>query len=228
MHAGSTKGGGTIFRRFRAWLLRLPNLESITWKPFIVYLIHGTVTLQLVQQISHEYIVLSCSIAATNLLVQKFKWREEPAIAILASVYVHAVLRRLVPNLATELHLTIRLLHVHPNASRVVGATHGEAQRANGQLSSLHGHAHLSDTKDNREVFSHGICGTKNVFETGLDCRAFAARVLLGLKSLLPHMGTDTLDLLASTLNLASEVRNEAQNSTPAVAQREDDVHTFE
>jgi len=46
----------------------------------------------------------------------------------------------------------------------------------------------------------------KVVFRTGLDCRSFAANVLLGLKCLLPHIGTDTLDLLAGSLALASQV----------------------
>lgn len=44
------------------------------------------------------------------------------------------------------------------------------------------------------------------LFQTGLDCRSFAARVIVGLKSLLRHIGADTLDLLAGSLALASEV----------------------
>lgn len=45
-----------------------------------------------------------------------------------------------------------------------------------------------------------------SIFKNGLDCRSFAACVLLGLKSLLPHLGTDTLDLLAGSLAVASKV----------------------
>eukprot|EP00903_Cladosiphon_okamuranus_P015729 g14518.t1 len=45
----------------------------------------------------------------------------------------------------------------------------------------------------------------KTVFKTGVDCRQFAAKVLLGLKSLLPHIGADTLDLLAGSIVLASQ-----------------------
>lgn len=115
------------------------------------------------------------------------------------------MIRRFVPSLATELHLTIRLLHVH---SEVVRSTTDrvlkseqdrlEDPSSNHVIASCLPVTRLQEVDDAPEL--------KIVFRTGLDCREFAANVLLGLKSLLPHIGADTLDLLAGSLALASQV----------------------
>lgn len=125
------------------------------------------------------------------------------------------MIRRFVPSLATEMHLTIRLLHVH-----------SEVVRSDGGRTSTLEHDHQDTLPSSRSLVAHlpvdmmakaredsvDIAGDqpakKVVFRTGLDCRYFAARVLRGLKSLLPHLGTDMLDLLAGSLALASQVKD--------------------
>lgn len=123
------------------------------------------------------------------------------------------MIRRLAPSLATELHLTVRLLHVPPNFARS-SRPRGSVSESHHGLSPRRSIAPTSsavDTDsqqrqgqgDNRQ---EGDLRAKCLFQTGLDCRSFAARVLVGLNSLLPHIGADTLDLLAGSLALASEV----------------------
>lgn len=145
-------------------------------------------------------------VSFTITVPQPCHWREEPALASLASLYVHVMLRRLVPSLATEMHLAVRLLHVHPNGARDLNAKSAIPGR-HGQPSSGCDLKLCSPAREMRhERSTDAVREAKIVFKTGLDCRAFAARVFLGLTSLLPHMGTDTLDLLSSSLALVSEV----------------------
>lgn len=142
--------------------------------------------------------------------------KTELTLPILASLYVHFMIRRLVPSLTTEIHLTVRLLHVHYDVIR------------GSSISSDHHHHHFLpghciapsptmagiDYKKKGDDRSDGCTDscineqpkTRVVFKTGRDCRLFAASVLLGLKPLLPHIGTEALDLLAGSLALASEV----------------------
>ncbi len=139
---------------------------------------------------------------------QEHRQRREQRLAILASLYVHVMTRRFVPSLATEMHLTIRLLHVH-----------SEVARSSSDATLTLGHDSGEDScPPSRSVEIRPLLATetsvdeidkpqaKVVFRTGLDCRSFAANVLLGLKCLLPYIGTDTLDLLAGSLALASQV----------------------
>lgn len=137
-------------------------------------------------------------------------------LVILASLYVHIMIRRFVPSLATEMHLTIRLLHVHSEVERstIDRVLTSEQGRHEDPSSSRHMAVTctaVAETRLKEREDSQGGMGdtfVKNiVFSTGVDCRSFAASVLLGLKSLLPHIGTDTLDLLAESLALASQVR---------------------
>lgn len=145
-------------------------------------------------------------------------------VAILASLYVHVMIRRFVPSLATEMHLTIRLLHVHSEVERSNDRVLMSEQECQEDPSSSR-HIAGSPTaaseirlKERKE--SQGGMNDKPekkiVFNTGLDCRSFAASVLLGLKSLLPHIGKDTLDLLAESLALASQVKISATYFTTA------------
>lgn len=67
----------------------------------------------------------------------------------------------------------------------------------------------------------------KCLFQTGLDCRAFAARVFLGLKPLLPHMGADILDLLAQSPALVSEVRGKTRSARCIAWYVRSDVDSF-
>lgn len=138
-------------------------------------------------------------------------------LAGLASLYAHTLLRRLVPNLATEMHLTVRLLHVHPSATRENGIESLKPEYLHGHPPLASEHAHTSGVEDSvGGVSADGLVEEKGVFKTGLDCRAFAARVMLGLESLLPHVGTDTLDLLMSSTTLSSEVRPSVENMPAA------------
>lgn len=117
------------------------------------------------------------------------------------------MIRRFVPSLATELHLTIRLLHVHSEIVRC-GADRVfklEQDRPEHPPSRISARARSPLTAETR-LKMDDTPGLKIVFRTGVDCRQFAANVLLGLKSLLPHIGADTLDLLARSLVLASQV----------------------
>lgn len=141
---------------------------------------------------------------------------QEPPLAIMASLYVHIMIRRFVPSLATEMHLTIRLLHVHPDVAR------GSSSTTVHSRSPALGQHHQRQPSSSRSIppspavdMGQGegdgcACEqppeAKTIFKNGLDCRSFAACVLLGLKSLLPHLGTDTLDLLAGSLAVATEV----------------------
>ncbi|CAN0383711.1 unnamed protein product [Ectocarpus sp. 12 AP-2014] len=130
----------------------------------------------------------------------------EQPLAILASLYVHIMIRRFVPSLATEMHLTIRLLHVHSEVTRSGGdrTLKLEQDRREDHVPSGSSAISSKEIRDDQHGTSHKP-GMKIVFKTGLDCRLFAAGVLLGLKSLLPHIGTDTIDLLAGSLALASQ-----------------------
>lgn len=118
------------------------------------------------------------------------------------------MIRRYVPNLATELHLTIRLLHVHSEVARsgTDRVLKLEQDLVEDPASSLI-NASGPPTAETRLQEMHDSPELKIVFRTGLDCRSFAANVLLGLKSLLPHIGMDTVDLLAGSLALASQVK---------------------
>lgn len=120
------------------------------------------------------------------------------------------MIRRFAPSLATELHLTIRLLHVHPEVVRsgipTDRASMSGQDRPEGPSSSCISTSSLP-TAETRLKEMDDTPELKIVFRTGLDCRQFAANVLLGLKSLLPHVGADTLDLLAGSLVLASQVK---------------------
>lgn len=134
----------------------------------------------------------------------------------MASLYVHIMIRRFVPNLATEMHLTVRLLHVHPDVAR--GSSSTTIQSSSPTL----GQDHQLQPSSSRSIppspavdmgqgEGDGCARVQPpeanvIFKNGLDCRSFAACVLLGLRSLLPHLGTDTLDLLAGSLAVASEV----------------------
>ena len=122
------------------------------------------------------------------------------------------MIRRFVPSLATELHLTIRLLHVHSEVVRGRGIPTDRALKSEQERledpSSSHISAGSPPTAETRLKEMDDTPELKVVFRTGLDCRQFAANVLLGLKSLLPHVGADTLDLLAGSLVLASQVKN--------------------
>lgn len=136
-----------------------------------------------------------------------------PALAILASLYVHIMIRRLAPSLATEMHLTVRLLHVPPNVARgsrprslVSEDHHGLPPWRNIAPTPPVVDTDLQQTESAGDNRQGGDLREKILFQTGLDCRSFAARVLVGLKSLLRHIGADTLDLLAGSLALASEV----------------------
>lgn len=118
------------------------------------------------------------------------------------------MLRRLVPSLATEIHLAIRLLHVHPSVARDVRSSNQEPRSPCGQASPGLGKMAGDCAADVQGGVDSEFTGSAaRLFSTGLDCRAFAARVFLGLKSLLPHLGPDTLDLLAGSSGLKSEVR---------------------
>lgn len=134
----------------------------------------------------------------------------------MASLYVHIMIRRFVPSLATEMHLTVRLLHVHPDVAR--GSSSTTIQSSSPTL----GQDHQLQPPSSRSIppspavdMGQGVgdgCARVQppeanvIFKNGLDCRSFAACVLLGLRSLLPHLGIDTLDLLAGSLAVASEV----------------------
>ncbi|CAM9099606.1 unnamed protein product [Ectocarpus sp. 6 AP-2014] len=116
------------------------------------------------------------------------------------------MIRRFVPSLATEMHLTIRLLHVHSEVTRSGGDRTLKFKQDRREDHSPSGSSAIA-SKEIRDG-QHGTSdkpGMKIIFKTGLDCRLFAAGVLLGLKSLLPHIGTDTIDLLAGSLALASQ-----------------------
>lgn len=142
---------------------------------------------------------------------QRIRWVEAPALARLASLYVHVILRRLVPNLATEIHLAVRLLHVHPNTTRSFSTELSSSVQACEQVSPIQGsrtHPPMADGQNNTST--NGISSIRSVFTSGLDCRAFAAHVFLGLESLLPHVGVDTLETLARTSALDSEVSTSA------------------
>ncbi|CAM9972115.1 unnamed protein product [Ectocarpus sp. 4 AP-2014] len=130
----------------------------------------------------------------------------EQSLAILASLYVHIMIRRFVPSLATEMHLTIRLLHVHSEVTRSGGDSTLKLEQDRREDHPPSGSSAISpkEIRDDQHGTSHKP-GMKIIFKTGLDCRLFAAGVLLGLKSLLPHIGTDTIDLLAGSLALASQ-----------------------
>lgn len=126
------------------------------------------------------------------------------------------MIRRFVPSLSTEMHLTIRLLHVHSEVelSRNDRVSRSERDRQEDPSSSRHianSPTAAAETRlKEREECQGGVDDKPEehiVFNTGLDCRSFAASVLLGLKSLLPHIGMDTLDLLAESLALASQVK---------------------
>ena len=146
--------------------------------------------------------------------------KEDPGLVALASTYVYMMMRRLVPSLATEIHLTVRLLHVRPDVTR------GDVHKHLGHLKHLVAERGTVDDKSLirgktdegvKEIKANGksdkddqdgdLGETINtLFKTGMDCRSFAARVLLGLKSLLPHVGADMLDLLEGSLAYASQV----------------------
>lgn len=131
------------------------------------------------------------------------------------------MIRRLVPSLATELHLTVRLLHVHSSVERsnrtrsLTPGPHREQQPSSNRdipLGEAVAGTNIKQTGHSQDDGRKGDQSEANiVFETGMDCRSFAARVLLGLRSLLPHVGADTLDLLAGSLAVASEVKLGAQ-----------------
>eukprot|EP00752_Nemacystus_decipiens_P010018 g8932.t1 len=148
--------------------------------------------------------------ASTTATRNEFGWGNERRLAVLASLYVHIMIRRFVPSLATELHLTIRLLHVHSEVVRS-GIPTGEAPKseqdrlAEDDPLSSRINASGPRTAENRLKEMGDTPELKIVFRTGLECRKFAADVLLGLKSLLPHLGADILDLLAGSLVLASQ-----------------------
>lgn len=144
---------------------------------------------------------------------------DERRLAVLASLYVHIMIRRFVPSLATELHLTIRLLHVHSEvALSGTGAVMKSEQDRLGDPSSSRMNAGSPPTAESRLKEKDGTPELKIVFRTGLDCRSFAASVLLGLKSLLPHIGADTLDLFAGSLALASQVNEGCYPCVPSPA----------
>lgn len=135
-------------------------------------------------------------------------WKENPALDALASTYVHMMIRRFTPSLATEIHLTARLLHVR------VDATHGNlSKHLMEERSAVLGRSAVG-TKSLEQVNGDGYAkndknsSTAVLFKTGMDCRSFATRVLLGLKSLLPHVGADMLDLLEGSLASAFEVQS--------------------
>lgn len=133
---------------------------------------------------------------------------DERRLGALASLYVHIMSRRFVPSLATELHLTIRLLHVHSEVVR--SGTHRVLKLEQDCLEDLSTRISASAGSSPTAATRLKMDDTpelKIVFRTALDCRQFAANVLLGLKSLLPHIGADTLDLLAGSLVLASQVK---------------------
>lgn len=126
------------------------------------------------------------------------------------------MIQRFVPSLATEMHLTIRLLHVHSEVERssndrILTSEQGRQQDPPSSRRMAVTPTAVAETRLKERGDSQGGMGDtpvkKIVFSTGLDCRSFAASVLLGLKSLLPHIGTDTLDLLAESLALASQVK---------------------
>lgn len=139
---------------------------------------------------------------------QEHRRRREQPLATLASLYVHIMIRRYVPSLATEMHLTIRLLHVHSDVARSSSdATLALAQDCReGPFPSGRSVEICPLATETKSVDEIDKPQAKVVFSTGVDCRSFAANVLLGLKCLLPHIGTDTLDLLAESLALASQV----------------------
>ncbi|CAB1106654.1 unnamed protein product [Ectocarpus sp. CCAP 1310/34] len=141
---------------------------------------------------------------ATPVEKGRLRGSEQP-LAILASLYVHIMIRRFVPSLATEMHLTIRLLHVHSEVTRSGGDRTLKLEQDRREDHPPSGSSAIS-SKEIRD-YQHGTSQArmKIIFKTGLDCRLFAAGVLLGLKSLLPHIGTDTIDLLAGSLALASQ-----------------------
>ncbi|CAN0104280.1 unnamed protein product [Scytosiphon promiscuus] len=150
--------------------------------------------------------------SASNAAEEASRRGDEQSLRILASLYVHIMIRRFVPSLATEMHLTIRLLHVHSDVARRGGGRTATLEHDR-QESLAPSRTLAVDSPVDRTAKvgeeSLGIAGDepgKNVvFKTGLDCRFFAAHVLRGLKSLLPHLGTDMLDLLAGSLALASQ-----------------------
>lgn len=125
------------------------------------------------------------------------------------------MIRRYVPSLATELHLTIRLLHVHSevarsSADRVLKSEQDRLEDPSPSRNSVG--VSSPPTVETRLKEMNDTPELKIIFRTGLDCRSFAAQVLLGLKSLLPHIGKDTLNLLAGSLALASQVKNIASH----------------
>lgn len=134
------------------------------------------------------------------------------------------MIRRFVPSLATELHLTIRLLHVHSEVLRSGTGTDrvlkskSEQDRledpSSSRISISANSPSTIPTAETRLKEADDTPELKIVFRTGLDCRQFAANVLLGLKSLLPHIGADTLDLLAGSFILASQVRTSNRHDT--------------
>ena len=144
---------------------------------------------------------------------QEFGLGNERRLAVLASLYVHIMIRRFVPSLATELHLTIRLLHVHSEVVRSGIPTDREAVkfeqdcREDEERSSIRISARSPAMAETRLKEMDDTPESKIIFRTGLDCQQFAANVLLGLKSLLPHVGAATLSLLAGSLVLASQVK---------------------
>lgn len=143
--------------------------------------------------------------------------KEERILVTLVSLYVHIMIRRLVPNLATEMHLTVRLLHVHSDVTRgdptnLVGAKQGpEPMSENLGKVPTHTAPESRSMRPGNYQDERRASTTRNgeaVFKTGSDCRFFAANVLLGLEVLLPHIGKDILDVLAGSSALASEVRS--------------------
>eukprot|EP00903_Cladosiphon_okamuranus_P015730 g14518.t2 len=152
----------------------------------------------------------ACAVTPTTELTtatgKECRQGDERRLNVLASLYVHIMIRRFVPSLATELHLTIRLLHVHSAVAR---------SRTDSMLKLEHDGLEDRSSRMDASVSSSPTAETrlkiddtpelKTVFKTGVDCRQFAAKVLLGLKSLLPHIGADTLDLLAGSIVLASQ-----------------------
>lgn len=118
------------------------------------------------------------------------------------------LIRRFTPSLVTEIHLTARLLHVRSDATHGDPFRHlmeersavlGRSAVGTKSLEEIKGHVYAEDDRKSN---------TAVLFKTEMDCRIFATRVLLGLKSLLPHVGADMLDLLEGSLASVFEVKS--------------------
>lgn len=118
------------------------------------------------------------------------------------------LIRRFTPSLVTEIHLTARLLHVRSDATHGDPSKHLIEERSAVLGRSAVGTKSLEEMKGDVYAENDRKSNMAVLFKTGVDCRSFATRVLLGLKSLLPHVGADMLDLLEGSLASAFEVKS--------------------